>query len=138
MSGQRWFVLIVSCLLACGTQLVPSEPRVPTVAQVTEAPSNAVTELPGTLADSRTCSGVEAKDNCHHFTELIGYSVAEATKRARGAGFTGKIEVANLAEHDAGCKADTVCSVTPKRWEFNQGETLTLWINRKVTISVPE
>jgi hypothetical protein len=86
----------------------------------------------------RTCSGETAKENCHHFTVLVGYSIAQATERARGAGFTGKIEVGNLADHDAACKDGAVCSVTPLRWEFGQGETLTLWVNRKVAISVPE
>jgi hypothetical protein len=85
-----------------------------------------------------SCSAEDAKENCHRWTVLVGYPVDQATQRARAAGFTGKIDVGNLAEHDAACKDGLVCSVTPKRWELGQGETLTLWVNRKVAISTPE
>ncbi len=70
--------------------------------------------------------------------ELAGLSVADATKRAQAAGYTGKIEVATQHDYDASCKADTVCRYYPEHWVFNQGRTLVFYINRKATVIVPD
>jgi hypothetical protein len=72
------------------------------------------------------------------WTILAGTPVEEATRRARAAGFDGRIEVAHLDAYRADCKADTVCLVTPRLWEVAPGETLRLWVNHTVTISAPE
>jgi hypothetical protein len=72
-----------------------------------------------------------------HGTTLVGYSIEEAIERARAAGFTGKISVAPLHEFDRTCKAATVCSVSPARWELTSEHWLTLYVNRKVTIRTP-
>lgn len=69
---------------------------------------------------------------------IIGLSVADATKKAKAVGYTGKIEVLTMSEYDADCKADTVCRVMPEYWDLNQERTLTLFVNRKATIVVPD
>ncbi len=68
--------------------------------------------------------------------ELAGLSVADATKRAQAAGYTGKIEVATQYDYDASCKADTVCRYYPEHWV--SGRSLVLYINRKATVVVPD
>ena len=69
---------------------------------------------------------------------LAGLSPAAATARAKAAGFTGKIEVLYSNEYDASCKAETVCRVTPLRWEIDQDPSMQLWLNPKMTISTPD
>ena len=71
-----------------------------------------------------------------HSTKLVGLDPAEATKRARAAGYTGQIVVEPA--HAGGCKVGTVCSVDPERWELNQAGRLTLWVNKALTISTPD
>jgi PASTA domain len=71
-------------------------------------------------------------------TPLVGYTVAEATQRARAAGLRGTISVSQLSEFDARCAAGTVCSITPLRWEIDPTIDLTLYVNRKLTIHTPE
>jgi len=68
---------------------------------------------------------------------LEGLDVAEATKRARAAGFTGDILV-QPAGNPANCKVGTVCSVDPARWNLNQAHRMTLWINKPLTIPTPD
>jgi len=68
---------------------------------------------------------------------LEGLSVADATKRARAAGFSGAIEVHKLDEYDGGCKADTVCRITPYRWELDQVRTMELWVNKTASVVMP-
>lgn len=72
-----------------------------------------------------------------HRTKLVGLDVAEATQRARAAGFTGTIEVID-ANPDPACQIETVCHVDPERWELNQARKMTLYINHKLKISTPE
>jgi len=77
-------------------------------------------------------------DVVHEQPVLAGLSPAAATAKAKASGFTGKIEVLPLSEYDASCKADTVCRVTPFRWEINQDPSMQLWVNKKVAITVPD
>ena len=69
--------------------------------------------------------------------QLRGLSIAAATKLAQQTGFTGKVEVIEQSDFDADCKADTVCRVHPDHWELDQDRTLTLYVNRKVSIGAP-
>ena len=68
---------------------------------------------------------------------LEGLDVAEATKRARAAGFTGDI-VVEPAGSTANCQVGTVCSVAPARWNLNQAHRMTLWVNKALTILTPD
>jgi hypothetical protein len=79
-----------------------------------------------------------ARENNHKWTRLVGYSVEEASKRAKAAGWDGKIEVHPLREYDAKCKEGMVCTLDPARWEIGAGSSLTLYVNHKVTISTPD
>ncbi len=69
-------------------------------------------------------------------TPLTGYSVEEATRRARAKGFHGSIEIVPLAQFDEACKPATVCAIRPWYWEHNNTE-LTLYINREPTTTPP-
>jgi len=68
----------------------------------------------------------------------VGYTVDEAAKRAKGAGWAGGVEVRELGEYDAKCKAGMVCTFQPARWEIGEGNMLTLYVNHKVAISTPD
>jgi hypothetical protein len=85
----------------------------------------------------RYCQAAPVVTNRGHTVELVGYTVEEATKRARAVGFTGRIDVFEDA-YDASCKAGMVCHVKPDVWEWQLTATMTLYINRKMTISAPE
>jgi beta-lactam-binding protein with PASTA domain len=69
---------------------------------------------------------------------LVGLSVEDAKKRAVAAGFTGRIDVMELSEYDASCKAGNVCRADPVRWYLNQDHAMTLLVNKKLTISTPD
>jgi len=79
-----------------------------------------------------------ARENNHKWTRLVGYTVEEATKRAKAAEWDGTIEVHELSEFDPKCKDGLVCSLAPARWELRQDRKLTLYVNRKMTISTPD
>jgi hypothetical protein len=79
-----------------------------------------------------------ARENNHKWTRLVGYTVAEATQRAKAAGYEGKVEARPLTEYDAKCKEGMVCTFQPARWEIGEGATLTLYVNHKVSISTPD
>ncbi len=68
----------------------------------------------------------------------MGYPVEEATQRAKAAGWRGEIVVNQLSGFDAKCKDGLVCSLAPARWEIGEGHKLTLYVNRKITISTPD
>jgi hypothetical protein len=70
-------------------------------------------------------------------TILTGYTVEEAKRRARHAGYAGRIEVVPMSSFDADCKPATVCRLNPLRWESNGPGLLTLYIARQLTISTP-
>ena len=67
---------------------------------------------------------------------IVGLSVADAKRKLAAIGFTGPVKVSENAEFDASCKADHVCGFAPRRW-YVEGQ-LTLHINRKLSIGVPE
>jgi hypothetical protein len=79
-----------------------------------------------------------ARENHHKWTRLVGYTVEEATQRAKAAAWKGEIVVRQLDEFDPGCKEALVCSLAPARWEIGEGSTLTLYVNRKIAISTPD
>jgi hypothetical protein len=79
-----------------------------------------------------------ARENNHKWTRLVGYTADEATRRAKAAGYAGKIEVRPLSEYDAKCKEGMVCRFDPARWEIEGSGTLTLYTNHKVQISTPD
>lgn len=79
-----------------------------------------------------------ARENHHKWTRLVGYSVDEASRRAKSAGWEGKVEVRPLREYDARCKDGMVCTFDPARWEIGEGSTLVLYVNHKMTISTPD
>jgi hypothetical protein len=106
------------------SKAVPCKPRV-------ERADPVDVYLPDGRLDKRAESG-------KLWVVLEGFSPAEATQRAKAAGYAGDIEVARLAAHDPACKAGTVCRVEPFRWEFGVGSKLTLLLNPTVTISTPE
>ena len=78
------------------------------------------------------------EDNGQKWTILAGFTVEEATRRARATGFDGEIETKQVSDYRADCKLGTVCGVTPLRWQLNIEHTLTLWVNPKLKISSPE
>ena len=73
----------------------------------------------------------------HNPTILTGYTVEEAKRSARRAGYGGRIEVVPMSSFDATCKPATVCRVAPLRWEQNTTSPLTLYIARQLTITTP-
>jgi hypothetical protein len=77
-------------------------------------------------------------ENGRLWTVLAGYTVEEARARAKAAGHNDRIEVGQLYEYDPACKDGVVCRADPLRWEIDESSTLTLWINKKVTISTPD
>lgn len=100
-------------------------------------------QSPGGGQQSRTSLGVtlsmcgEPKPYVEQRTELVGYSVEEATRRARSAGYTGNVDVRSCTTCGPSCKLDTVCRVSPDRWELNQ-EMLILFVARAATITLPD
>lgn len=98
-------------------------------------------QTPGGGRQSRTSLGVtlslcvERKPIVDNRTELVGFSVEEATRRARAAGYTGVIDVRTC--NGCTCKLDTVCSVSPDRWELNQ-DRLILVVARAAAITLPD
>ncbi len=70
--------------------------------------------------------------------QLVGLAAAEARKRAKAAGFTGTIEVIELGTFSPTCDGDTVCGIYPEFWKKDLDSKLTLYVNKKVTIVVPE
>jgi hypothetical protein len=79
-----------------------------------------------------------ARENHHKWTRLVGYTVEEATQRAKAAAWKGEVEVRQLSEFDPGCKDGMVCSLAPARWEIGEGHKLTLYVNRKIAIATPD
>jgi hypothetical protein len=69
---------------------------------------------------------------------VVGLTVDDAEKKAKAAGFTGQFQVYALPEYDQGCKDGTVCRVDPIRWYLNQEHFMTLYTNKKVSISTPD
>jgi hypothetical protein len=67
---------------------------------------------------------------------IVGLSVEDAKKKLTAIGFTGPVKVSEQYEFDASCKADHVCGFEPRRWYVE--ERVTLVINRKLAIGVPE
>ena len=67
--------------------------------------------------------------------DLTGLTVAEATKRARAAGYTGTVRVVDASPN--ACKTGTVCQVTPYRWQTNSDQ-LTLYVAPALSITMPE
>lgn len=67
---------------------------------------------------------------------IVGLSVEDAKKKLAAIGFTGPVKVSEQYEFDASCKADHVCGFEPRRWYVE--ERVTLVINRKLAIGVPE
>jgi hypothetical protein len=70
-------------------------------------------------------------------TVLTGYTVEEARRRARRAGYAFRIEVVPMADFDPACRPGTVCRVNVRWWEANVDTTLKLYINRSITITTP-
>jgi len=70
-------------------------------------------------------------------TQLVGIAVGVAKQRAKAAGFTGRIEVLEITD-DPQCKVGTVCRVEPARWELDQDRSMTLYVAKQLTISVPD
>lgn len=112
-------------------------------------PNNAgrAAHYPPGIDDSGTVSGAYGppgarrgdgyfEENAQRWTILAGYTVDEATRRARATGFHGEIKVSPLLEFDTHCAEGTVCSVVPMRWQISN-ETLYLQVNRTVKISSP-
>jgi hypothetical protein len=109
----------------------PSGTRPETFTGSTNSPFSAATDPPATERDI-------ARENGHRWTRLVGYSIAEATRRARAAGYSGEIKVEELEQFDASCKDGTVCTFIPSRWELDLDDVLYLKVNRKVTIANPD
>ncbi|HEY0479532.1 MAG TPA: PASTA domain-containing protein [Kofleriaceae bacterium] len=89
------------------------------------------------FADPR-CPRNVVKKNCDLWLAVVGHPLDEATRRARAAGYTRTIDVRTSDDFDPACKAGTVCGMTPTRWELNDGDVLTLWVNRGAAISRPD
>jgi len=104
-----------------------------TPGETNNSPLNTATDPEPSAADI-------ARDRGHRWTRLIGYTPEEAIRRAKAAGFTGKIEVTELSAFDATCKSGTVCRFYPTRWEleFSDQDVLWLSVNHKVTIATPD
>ena len=109
----------------------PASSGASTPGETNNSPLNAATDPEPSAADI-------ARDRGHRWTRLIGYTPEEAIRRAKAAGFTGKIEVSELSAFDPKCKSGTVCTFYPTRWELDQDDTLTLSVNHKVTIATPD
>lgn len=74
----------------------------------------------------------------HRYLILAGYTVEEATRRAKDAGFAGPIHVIPDDNFDARCAAGTVCRIYPRLWQEFPNDQLTLYVNRSVQISSPD
>jgi beta-lactam-binding protein with PASTA domain len=69
---------------------------------------------------------------------VVGVSVADAENKAKAAGYTGQFQVFSLPEYDESCKDGMVCRVEPIRWYLNQERMMTLYTNKKISISTPD
>jgi len=69
---------------------------------------------------------------------LAGYTLDEATRRLKAAGFTGNLNVNPEDHFNPKCPANTVCRVYPGTWQNDLDGRLTLYINRSVEISSPK
>lgn len=76
--------------------------------------------------------------NGNKYPNLVGLTIEDATKRAKAYGFTGRVEVMDLSEFDASCKAGTVCRVHSSYWYLNQDHVMTLFKNKAIEIAAPE
>ena len=70
--------------------------------------------------------------------DVSGMTVDAAKKAIAAKGFTGTVEVHELYEFDKDCKDGTVCRFDPRRWYLNQDRSMTIYVNRKTTIVVPD
>lgn len=70
--------------------------------------------------------------------DVTGMTVAAAQKAIKDKGFTGTVEVSELYEFDKDCKDGTVCRFDPRRWYLDPQRRMTLYVNRKLSISAPE
>ena len=98
----------------------------------------AAAKPPGTIGPGDFDPADPDRPRRGHETQLSGYSVEEANRRARAAGFDGEIHVCELAELDASCKAGAVCGVDPVHWEGTGAKRLCLYVNRKIVITKPD
>jgi beta-lactam-binding protein with PASTA domain len=69
---------------------------------------------------------------------LSGMTLDAAKKKIKDAGFTGEVTVTDLYEYDKDCKDGTVCRFDPRRWYLPGERHVTLYINKKTTIVVPD
>lgn len=90
---------------------------------------------PNVTITLKYCNTYKAPDNG---PVIVGLPLDDARKKAVASGFTGKVEVLEKSEYDASCKAGNVCMVTPDRWYLNQERVMTLYVNKKLTISTPD
>ncbi len=61
--------------------------------------------------------------------QIVGLPLDAAKQKVVAAGFTGEVEVMELSEYDASCKAGNVCQVSPTRWYLNQEHRMQLLVN---------
>ena len=101
------------------------------------APSAASTSASSTEPPATSPSGPSAGPT-GDTAALVGYTVEEATRRAREKGYTGNIEVYFAREFVAGCNPGTVCGVTPRLFEMLPGRVLTFYLNRELNIKTPD
>lgn len=117
-------LLLTACQHSMTASLGGSAAASPTTASTTTQPTgtaNASAEpVSGPMGDT---------------AELIGMTIEEANRRARDRGYTSTIDIIPLSEFQAGCKPETVCRVSPRLWELLPGRALTLYLNRKLTIT---
>jgi hypothetical protein len=70
---------------------------------------------------------------------LAGYTPDEAIRRAKSAGYVGRINVTPFTDgYNAQCAAGTVCQVVPQDWQARQDGELDLYVNRSAQITAPE
>jgi O-acetyl-ADP-ribose deacetylase (regulator of RNase III) len=68
---------------------------------------------------------------------LAGYTVEQATQRAKLTGFSGTIRVTEGDRFDPSCADGVVCAVFPAYWQ-GSSEQLILFVNRHMKISSPD
>ena len=114
----------------------PGSYDVATAKVCTQTPGGGQQSAPSLFVSVRFC--IEEKPYVDDAGMVTGMTIEEATKKAKASGFTGEVKVSELYEFDKDCKAGTVCRFEPRRYYLNQDRTLTLYINRKLSISAPE
>ena len=114
----------------------PGSYDVATAKVCTQTPGGGQQSAPSLFVSVRFC--LVEKAYVDNEGDVSGMTIEAARLAIKDKGFAGTVEVSELYEFDKACKDGTVCRFDPRRWYLNQERRMTLYVNRKLSISAPE